>query len=179
MTKSRPLVVALHACALFMLAYGAVWSAGFRMNTTGSLPMGIYKLKAGTPTRGDVVLICTPKGIPRDTARTRGYLSPSLGCGGTQSLLKPVAAIAGDRVALDGRGFTVNGTLLPNSAPLAKDGMGRPMPTDGRTPLHTVPPGKLWLISTFSPHSYDSRYFGRVDVEAVKSVAVSWWTFTP
>ena len=176
MRNARLLIALVHGSALFLLAYGTVWAAGFRVNTTGSLPLGIYKLRSGQPQRGDIVLICPPRGSARETAMQRGYLMPDLGCGGAQSLLKPIAAIGGDRVKLDSGGLSVNGRLLPNSAPLLRDGAGRTMPS-ALTPLHTVPYGYIWLISTYSARSYDSRYFGRVKQGAVQNIAQAWWTF--
>ncbi len=59
------------------------------------------------------------------------------------------------------RGIAVNGLILPNTAPKTKDSQGRammPWPF-GRYP---VPPGFVWVASSYNPWSFDSRYFGPI-----------------
>jgi type IV secretory pathway protease TraF len=62
----------------------------------------------------------------------------------------------------------VNGTLLTNSRPLARDSHGAELMIL-RTVNHIVGDDELWLVSSHSPRSFDSRYFGpvrRSDVRA-------------
>ena len=54
----------------------------------------------------------------------RGYRDPGACRDGAAPLLKPVVASAGDAVELSARGISVNGVLLPNTAPLSKDTKG-------------------------------------------------------
>ena len=77
---------------------------GFRINSTPSLPEGLWKVTAlsGPVQRGQIVSI-----YPTDTATfkmalSRHYLSWGLCPGGYTSLLKPIAAIPGDCVAISG-----------------------------------------------------------------------------
>lgn len=73
-------------------------------------------------------------------------------------MLKPVAAVEGDCVAISAQGIAVNGVLIPNSRALTIDTMGRPLkPMENG--FYTVKPGTIWLISSHD-HSFDSRYFG-------------------
>jgi type IV secretory pathway protease TraF len=46
---------------------------------------------------------------------------------------------------------------------------------DGR---YVIPPGEVWLVSTFSPRSWDSRYFGPVPASAIVSALTPLWVFT-
>ena len=97
-------------------------------------------------------------------ARERGYLAPGWGCdGGVAPLLKQVVALPGDWVDVSPDGIRVNGREIANSARLAVDGAGRPMPPPA---AGEVPAGHIWLFSGHA-QSFDSRYFGPVARAAV------------
>ena len=70
-------------------------------------------------------------------------------------------------VELSARGISVNGVLLPNTAPLSKDTKGRPLEAwpFGRYP---VTPGTVWVASSYHPRSFDSRYFGPISTSAIR-----------
>ena len=78
-----------------------------------------------------------------------------------------VAAKAGDLVELSWHGISVNGVLLPNTAPLSKDTKGRPLEPwhFGRFP---VAQGTVWVASSYHSRSFDSRYFGPVGATAIR-----------
>lgn len=71
--------------------------------------------------------------------------------------LKQVLALPGDWVDVSPDGIRVNGQEIANSARLAVDGAGRPLP-----PLPVsgvVPTDQIWLLSGHALESFDSRYF--------------------
>ncbi len=106
----------------------------------------------------------------------RQYLAAGPFCGnGVQRLTKAVLAREGDTVTLTRGGMIYKGHLLPNTAPLTRDGRGRPMPqlAPGR---YVVPPGHLWLFSTHSPRTIDSRYFGPIPESRVRARWRPLWT---
>lgn len=146
-----------------------------RINFTSSLPRGIYRNVNGPPSRGAMVLACLPAAVAR-FARARGYVWRGNCPGGAAPVGKIVSGIGGDRVVATAVGLFINGHQLPNTAPLARDSRGRPMT---RMPYATyvVPPGQLWLTSTYNPASFDSRYFGSVTVASVISRIEPFWTF--
>jgi conjugative transfer signal peptidase TraF len=78
-----------------------------------------------------------------------------------------MAARPGDTVQLTAGGMAVNGRLLANTAPLVTDTAGRPLQ---HWPFgkYVVAPGTVWLASSYSPRSFDSRYFGPVDASQVR-----------
>jgi conjugative transfer signal peptidase TraF len=118
-------------------------------------------------TRGVIVLVCLPASIA-GPAHARGYL-PSGSCpGGAAPIGKPIAAVAGDTIDVDDLGVTVNGRRLLNSRPLARDSRGQQLNTL-RVARHLVTSDELWLISSHSARSFDSRYFGPVPRGAVRS----------
>ena len=61
--------------------------------------------------------------------------------------------------------MAVNGRLLPNTAPLVTDTAGRPLShwPFGR---YVVAPGTVWVASSYSSRSFDSRYFGPVEASS-------------
>jgi conjugative transfer signal peptidase TraF len=150
-------------CVLMVLF--PVWSfLGLRVNTSPSLPVGLYITT--TAASADLVEFCPAEPFA-SLSIARGYRE-SGACGdGGAPLLKPVVATAGDTVELSERGISVNGVFLRNTAPLSKDTKGRPLPAwpFGR---YVVAPGTVWVASSYHPRSFDSRYFGPVLITAIR-----------
>jgi conjugative transfer signal peptidase TraF len=139
-------------------------TAGFRINVTESLPVGIYRVVQAPITRGAYVLACAPEWAGK-LARERGYLWRGPCPGRAARLGKQIVALAGDIVELTDSGLTVNGARVPNSAPLARDTRGRLLPVlRGRW---VVPLNGVWLWAGWSARSFDSRYFGPVHSSAI------------
>ncbi|MCW8198747.1 conjugal transfer protein TraF [Verminephrobacter aporrectodeae subsp. tuberculatae] len=137
-------------------------AAGLRLNFTHSAPTGLWRVQAldmAPLKRGELVEVCPPVRPIVQLMADRGYLEPG-DCAGTHAgtLLKPVAAVAGDRVRIQpGRPAMVNGRILPNTQAIETI----PAWAEGS---YIVAPGQVWLFSTYSARSFDSRYFGPVDV---------------
>jgi conjugative transfer signal peptidase TraF len=154
-----------------------VWSGSdLRVNLSGSIPLGIYRVVSEVPHRGSTVLLCLPKPIAL-LAKSRGYLHLSGNCPGRVGPVgKPVLALPGDTiVVVRDLGLFVNGVLIPNSRALIQDEAGRLLPRlqDGTYP---VSPGQVWMASQYSYLSFDSRYFGPVATSSVQSVIRPIWT---
>jgi conjugative transfer signal peptidase TraF len=140
---------------------------GLRVNLTGSIPPGIYRTVASTITRGTIVLVCLPVDVARP-ARARGYIPVGSCADGSAPIGKPVAAVAGDTVTVGDVGVIVNGKLLTNSRPLRRDSRGAQL-ANLRIANHLVGIDELWLVSSRSARSFDSRYFGPITRSAVRS----------
>jgi conjugative transfer signal peptidase TraF len=126
-------VTAVAFTAPFFIA-GAV---GIRINASTSLPLGIYK---ETPDfRAPLIEFCPPEPYG-SFAASRGYRSLGNCPDRAAPLMKPVVAKPGDIVDVSSLGITVNGVLLPNTAPKSKDSEGRPMQpwTLGNIEFHQV-----------------------------------------
>jgi conjugative transfer signal peptidase TraF len=140
---------------LLLLILGA---AGFRVNLTNSLPMGIYRV--APLARASYVAFCLPNEAGRLSIE-RGYRPYGSCAEGGAPLLKQVIASAGDHVAVSASGIAVNGILLPNTQPLHQDRAGRSL-QPWAFGDYIVPAGELWVVSTYNRFSYDSRYYGPV-----------------
>jgi conjugative transfer signal peptidase TraF len=149
-----------------------------RLNLTGSLPLGLYRVATAPPTRGAIVLVCLPPPVAR-FALARAYVWHSPRCATQVAPIgKMIAAMAGDTVTLSAAGLTVNGCAMPASRPLPRDARGRPLPHYPYGP-HVLPAGAVWLFSPYHPRSFDSRYFGPVPLSAVVTSIVPVWTTAP
>jgi conjugative transfer signal peptidase TraF len=160
------------AASSIVLLLGAF---GIRLNVaSNSLPPGLYRIvPAGN---GSDLLIC-PTEVAEKVSIEREYRVKSFGCDdGYAPLLKPIAARAGDTITLSEAGVAVNGKLLQNSKQYPKDGIGRPMPL---VPFGTyaVLPGTVWVISSYNRYSFDSRYFGPVNLDEKVRYAKLFWLF--
>lgn len=150
--------------------------AGFRINTSSSMPVGLWRVAPldQAPERGDVVTFCLPDVPETRQATQRGYVPAGSCPGHLEPLIKPVAAIAGDLVLVAPTGISVNGIDVDRTAQLDRDTAGRtlqPFPAGA----HEVQPGQVWLLAGYARNSFDSRYFGPVPVDSVQSVAHPMW----
>lgn len=168
LTKRLAIGAAIAVGALGLLT-AAAYGLGLRINTSKSIPKGLYVMTKEPITVGSYVILCPPDvGVFRE-AKARGYLGPGYCPGGYGNLMKRVLAAKEDVVTVSPQGVTVNGRLLPLSQPLPKDGAGRPMPAYQAT-TYTLGNLELLLMSDVSGTSFDGRYFGPVNVAQVQSV---------
>jgi conjugative transfer signal peptidase TraF len=158
---------------------GACWIAGLRLNLTGSLPVGLYLVTRAAPDRGALVLVCLPVAVAA-FAKVRGYVPQGGSCpDGLVPVGKRVFALPGDTVTVTPTGLFVDATRALNSRPLDVDHQGRPLPrlAAGR---YVVRPGTLWIVSSYSRLSFDSRYFGAIETASVQAhVRRVWAKATP
>ena len=144
---------------LLLGVLGALVFGGFRINTSGSLPLGIYRVisHVAAVERGAYVIVCLPKSWSRFAVK-RQILSSGNCPGGSVGLGKVVAAVEGDVVTITREGLVVGTAHLRNGQVLDRDRFGREIPHFpwGR---YTIRQGELWLYSCH-PAAFDSRYFG-------------------
>jgi conjugative transfer signal peptidase TraF len=157
--------------AAIMLGLMAAGSAGYRVNMTASMPLGLWRVTPAPPqiTRGMIVVYCLEDRPTAEMALQRGYISPGRCPSGTEPLFKPVVAIPGDVVTVTPSGISVNGSLLTSSSPLTADPAGRPLA--GALGEFQVSPGEVWVLSHYSMLSFDSRYSGPVRTDNITGVA--------
>ncbi len=139
-----------------------------KINTTDSMPIGIYLMRSDAIVPGRIVVACPPESAAR-VGLENGYLEHGSCPTGAAPVLKYVAAVGGSNVAVTASGIVVNGRLLENSGARAKDRRGRPI-TRVHTGTYLLGNDEVWLYSP-APWSWDSRYFGPVATSQIIGAA--------
>ncbi len=146
----------------FILA-GAWLPGRITVATSGSLDHRVFfLLPAPAKVELDDYLVFRHQGLSQ--------VQPGLRADHNQ-MIKKVGCLPGDHLAMDAANrFFCNGRLL--GLALEADSKGRPLPRfafNGQ-----VPAGKLFMIGTH-PRSYDSKYFGFIDVHEILHKALPIW----
>jgi signal peptidase I len=131
---------------------------GLRMEGLG---LGHYIIRFGTIHRGDVVVFV----FPRDR---------------TKDFIKRVVALANDQVEVRGTQVYINGQLAADPhAHYTKSAAGvGTSRVYGDFGPRVVPPGKLFVMGDNRDLSYDSRFWGFVDVRDVEGRAlIIYWSW--
>ena len=151
------------------------WALGMTLNHTPSVATGIWYAQGTAPVSpvvGEIVRTCVEPEAQAEY-RARGYLRWGIECDGSEALLKPVGAIAGDRYAVTEAGIVINGELVPDTRPLRADNAGRELTWAGEGVLA---PNEVLLVSR-GPTSLDSRYFGPVSRDRLIATMRPLWTW--
>ena len=137
---------------------------GIRWNASPSLPIGLY---IESQDSAALVEFCPAEPVG-SFAAIRGYRTEGSCPDGATPLMKPVVARFGDTVDLSARGVSVNHQLIPNTSPREADTNGRPLQhfPFGR---YLVKQGTVWVVSSYNPRSFDSRYFGPIPEMSIRA----------
>ncbi len=165
----RAVLMGMLISAALLTVLGAAQLAGVRINTSNSIPKGVYWLTNRPVAVGEYVIFCPPNTRIFQEARARGYIQPGFCHGGFGHMMKHVAAIAGDTVSTMGSGVWVNGVRLPYSHAYALDGHGRSLPS-WISNHYTLKRSELLLMTDQSARSFDARYFGVLNQTHVQAV---------
>ncbi len=152
------LLLALSAAAALLISLAI--SPRYILNFSHSVPIGLYRLEGQSPQRGDLAVIQLDEPW-RGLAQSRGYLPA------TAWLIKPVAALSGDRVCRLGRVIMINGRI--SAVAQSADEKGRALPEwEG---CRRLAQDEMFLLSGVSG-SFDGRYFGVTPRSAIIAKAV-------
>jgi conjugative transfer signal peptidase TraF len=166
--------LSIASIALFMVT-GICAAGGMRINTTRSIPVGMYWTTTAPISRDAYVMFCPPPAAVFETAKQRGYIDAGDCPGGYGYMMKRVLGMPGDEISVRADGVRVNGEYLPSSLPLPADRGGRPLPKYAFE--RKLEAAELWLMSDRSARSFDARYFGPIQRTQVASVirpVVTW-----
>lgn len=163
----RHAAIAAFTSAAFLFGGSSLASQlGLRVNFTHSAPVGVYRVlpvqHGRELVRGELVELCAPDLPLVRLLQERGFIEAG-SCADTHVIpfLKPVRAVAGDMVEIQhGQDATVNGSIVPNT----RAQTNLPAWPDG---AYIVAPGSIWVFSSYSSGSLDSRYFGPVSLNRV------------
>ncbi len=165
-------IVGISAFSLLAITY----AAGARINTTRSIPLGLYWLSSSPISVNSYVIFCPPDQPAFLEAKKRGYLTSGFCEGELGYMMKKILAAKGDAVSFNVDGVRVNGQLLPLSARYSQDKAGRAMPVPVPS-TQVLNKNELLVMSDVNPKSFDSRYFGPVDIGQVKSTITPIFTW--
>jgi len=143
--------------------------AGPRLNTTPSVPTGIYWYSPGKVHRGEIVQACLPVPVAK-YAKERSILLDGICPANSEPIVKVLAGIPGDTVSIRRSGVRINGAKWPMSAQRKFDSNGRRVEMSVAPGVYHVPAGYVFLMG-LNPRSWDSRYFGPI---AISEVSGQW-----
>lgn len=149
------------------LSVAAMDTAGVRINWTQSEPVGVYRVQpvsAGIE-RGDLIEFCF-------TGAMNQFMTRGVCPNGSAPFFKSVAAVPGDLVVVGDAGVMVNGLMLPDSRPLLRSTADPSLTLPVLRGRFLLDAGQYWSYGSGMPsRSFDSRYFGPVGIDAIRSVA--------
>jgi len=164
MLKKISIVIA----SILGLIFGC-FALGAKINTTRSIPVGLYWSSNVPTSKGTYVMFCPPASKAFDEAVRRGYIGIGNCPGGYGYMMKQILAAKGDVISVGEEGVRVNGELLPNSVPHEADNLNRPLP-HYRTEHHILGTSEVLLMSDGSATSFDARYFGPIPHSQIRTV---------
>lgn len=162
------ILMSLISIALLLIAMG------FRINTTNSIPVGLYRITSIKNLKNAFVLFCPDDRPAFRQALERHYISPGLCPDGYGYLMKKVVAVAGDIVAVNADGVFVNEHVVPYSKPKLKDGMNRALP-QLRVSNYRLKKNEIMTMTSQSEWSFDGRYYGVVHLSQIKGMSRPLW----
>ena len=165
--KRRFQVIVGFILSAFLLC-GLAYAVGLRLNTTPSIPVGVYQLTHDALSKGAFVYFCPSRSTVFDMAKELGYISAGFCPGGYGHLMKKILATQNDVVIIGKAGVQINGQWLPLSTPLLTDGAGRPLPQ--YESLRILAVGEFLLMAENNDYSFDGRYFGTIKREQIEGV---------
>jgi len=167
------------AVALVLIGVSTVVArdAGWRLNLTASEPLGLYRLEPVTTNRiprGVLVEVCPPTWVT--PAAFPFYLSGDCP-GGGKAMLKMIVGVPGDRIWVSGDGVTINGVMLPGSAPRLRSNQNPKILLPRVRGELVLRPGQYWVYGrgaqpALAALSFDSRYFGPIAIGQIRGLAI-------
>lgn len=129
----------LSLAVFILIATPLFFSFGLVINTTKSMPIGLYKKVDGPLVKGDLVMLKIPT--------INKYL------------IKKIAATKRDLIEINSNGVYINNILQANTKIFKYDTFNQPLHFN---PLKTVLKDNEFIVLGEHIRSYDSRYFGIV-----------------
>lgn len=160
--------VAMAGIAASALA-AITYAVGIRVNTTRSIPVGIYQITDAPIEKGAYVLFCPPDIGVFAIAKKRGYITGGFCPGNYGYMMKKILAAKNDVVKVTNDGVYVDGSLLEHSKVIEADPSGRKLPRY-QFSSYVLGSSELLLMSDITDTSFDGRYFGPINHSQIKSV---------
>lgn len=151
------------------LGYVFIKKLNFRLNTTESIPLGIYQLEKSNKEikKGDFIVFCLPQELHK-TAFYLGYVGDGNCYNKYEPLAKEVVGVQGDFVTTKNNEVFINNKLLKDYRIRKFDSLGRPVKSINYD--NKKLDGYFVLGSLDKERSWDSRYYGEIEKENVIGV---------
>ena len=164
--RATTLLLTAGAAALALSTITARPAKRYVWNVSGSIPVGLYRLKpTGDLSVTQVVAVRPPEPLATFLSE-RGYLPRGV------PMLKRVRALPGQTVCRDGLAITVDNIAAGEAR--NRDSRGRPLPVwQG---CRVIAAGEVFLMNAQSADSFDGRYFGVLPTTAIIARAKPLWT---
>lgn len=139
---------------------------GYYLNyLSDSLPRGIYKKINKQPEVGDYVASCLTNEIA-DYGLKRGYLTTGNCDTGMMPLMKRIVAKSGQKVEILNNQLLIDDQIMKDHPLFSYDSHGRELKLFYDDKI-TIPTNKYFIMSAYKQNSWDSRYFGAVEISFV------------
>lgn len=166
---SKWLIFSLITLFLVMLVS---YFLGVRINTTPSIPVGIYKIIDKRPSKGDIVSFCPPNTPLFQEIKLRGWINKGFCDGELGTMMKIIVAESGDTISIDPSGVFINGERYPYSKQVPN--LNLPV-----MKLHnrSLIDGEILTMTDNNPLSFDGRYYGilnKSDIGNVLKPILTW-----
>jgi conjugative transfer signal peptidase TraF len=154
---------------LAALCLGVLVKPNYRLlyNASDSAPRGWYALVPERDFRMGTLVFARLPSRAATLAAERDYLPL------TVPILKHIAATRGHLVCAHAGVITIDGVVVGRA--LARDGAGRRL--EHWMDCRALKDDELFLLGGDNPASFDSRYFGPVNVAAIVGTAIPLWTW--
>ncbi len=136
-----------------------------RINLTASVSRGVYiRIPQKKISHGCYVIFELPDSLSSQLSTASWYPD-------SQKFIKEVVGVEGDAVESFHNGYAVSGVELFPQFPYDREGNPLPREMDD---LLVVPEGMV-LVGSPHPYSFDSRYFGPLDIAEIDGVYQLLW----
>lgn len=170
--KKSMFLICLLVAVFYIATDSLLKAARLHINFSNSVPVGLYQ--EAPELSGGYAGICLPTETVKQAIHAGLAIDPGSCAGGFEPILKPIFQATETRpIRYDQDGFSINGKLLPNTAPKSRSKTGALL---AHAPFGNYRSG-LWAISDFNASSFDSRYFGPVDPATIQFHAKPVLTF--
>ncbi|MSS76758.1 MAG: conjugative transfer signal peptidase TraF [Methyloglobulus sp.] len=169
MNMNKTLLMLVSIAAILLLVCGGFFTMGGLVNTSSTIPAGLYWKVDEPLTLGKIVVFCPPNKAEFQAARDSGIIKSGSCPDNFDNMILKVAAKYKNKVTIDDSGVTVNDVLYPQSKALVEDREGWIMPAL-KLDHYELKENEVLLMSDSNDDPFDGRYFGVIDVGQIDSV---------
>ena len=156
---------AVIALALTLITIRSLNAPLFLYPSSGSLPAGVYVRSFEPIVPGKTVAFTAPKAAERYQANRGRNIAYDI------LFIKPIVAGPGDHVCNDlSGGLRINNVWIAPTAEYTSTGAPLPIWHECRRLIDD----EFFMYSAFATNSFDSRYFGPVKRQTIRSVYIRW-----